>query len=225
MFDELAAARLAEVEHRPEVFLRRDDRGEHDRLLDAVVRPGKRHLRRVVHDGRLVCLDHVELDVGLRGDELEVELPLETLLHDVHVQQAEEPGPEAEAEGLRDLRLVAERRVGELQAVERLTELRVVASLVREQARPHHRLRLAVAGQRFFRRVLARDRDRVPDLRQMDVLQAGDEVADLARAEHVHRERLRRHHAGLLGLRLGAGRHQADLRAARQLAVLARGRR
>ena len=184
---QLAPARLAEVEHRPEVLLRRDDRGEHDRLLDAVVGAGKRHLRRVVHDGRLVSLDHVELDVGLRRDELQVELPLEPLLHDVHVQQAEEPGPEPEAQGLRDLGLVAERRVGELQAIERLTELGVVAALVREQPRPHHRLRLAVAGERLLRGVLAGHRDRVADLREMDVLQPGDEVAHLAGTEPIDR--------------------------------------
>ncbi len=204
----------------PRYSFGRDDGGEHDRLVDAIVGAGKRHLRRVVHDARLVSFDHVELDVGLRRDELEVELPLEALLHDVHVQQAEEPGPETEAQGLRDLGLVAERRVGELQAVERLTELGVVAPFVREQARPHHRLRLAVAGERLFRGVLARHRDRVADLREMDVLQPGDEVAHLAGTEPIDGEGLGGHHAGLLRLRLRAGRHQADPGAARQLAVL-----
>ena len=100
--------------------------------------------------------DHVELDVGRRRDQLEVELALEPLLHDVHVQQPEEPAAEPEPERLRGLGLVAERRVRQLQPVERLAELRVVAALVREQARPHHRLRLPVAGERLGRGVLAR---------------------------------------------------------------------
>ena len=167
-----------------------------------------------------LALDHVELDVRRRRDQLEVELALEPLLHDVHVQQTEEPGPEPEAERLRGLGLVAERRVRELQPVERLAELRVVAALVREQARPHHRLRLPVAGERLGGGVLAGDRDRVADLGLVDVLQPGDEVADLAGTERIDRERLGRHHAGLLGLGLDRRRHQTDPRAARQLAVL-----
>ena len=45
-----------------------------------------------------------------RGDEqVEVELALEPLAHDLHVQQAEEAAAEAEAERLRRLRLVEER--------------------------------------------------------------------------------------------------------------------
>ena len=68
--------------------------------------------------------------------------------------------------------------------------------------------------------MLAGQRDRVPDLRLMHILQAGDQIADLAGTEDVHGRRLGRHHAGLLGLGLDLGRHEADAGAAGQLALL-----
>ena len=196
------------------------DRGVDDRLLDPVVVAAGRHLGGVVHDRHLAAAEHVELHVGRRRDQLEVELALEALLHDVHVQQAEEPAPEPEPECLRGLGLEVQRGVGELQLVERVAQVGVVAAVGGEQARPHHRLRLAVAGQRLGRALLAGERDRVADLRVVDVLQAGDEVADLAGAEVGDRRGLGRLHAGLLGLGLDVGREHADARVRGQDALL-----
>ncbi len=52
-------------------------------------------------------------DAGRGGDEVEVELALEALLNDLHVQQAEEAAAEAEAEGDGAFRLEEEGRVVE----------------------------------------------------------------------------------------------------------------
>ena len=95
---------------------------EHDRFLDPLVVPGGRHLARVVDDDRAAAIgeEQVELDVRSGGDQLEIELALEPLLHDVHVEEAEEPAAEPEPEGLRGLRLIVQGGVGELQPVERL---------------------------------------------------------------------------------------------------------
>ena len=49
-------------------------------------------------------------DVRRGHEQVEVELALEPLAHDLHVQQAEEAAAEAEAERLRRLGLVEERR-------------------------------------------------------------------------------------------------------------------
>ena len=162
----------------------------------------------------------MELDVGGRRDQLEPELPLEPFLDDVHVEQAEEPAPEPEPERPRGLGLVDERRVVQLQPVERLPQLRVVAALGGEQAAPHHRPRLAVARQGLVRALLAGERDGVADLDLVDVLQAGHEVADLSRLEPRHGGGLRREDPGLLGLRVDRARHEPHLRARRQQALL-----
>ena len=61
--------------------------------------------------------------------EVQVELALEPLLDDLHVQQAEEPAAEAEPERRRRLGLEEERRVVQPQLLERLAQLGVLASL------------------------------------------------------------------------------------------------
>src|SRR5207342_762679 len=114
----------------------------------------------------------------------------------------EEPAPEPEPERPRRLGLVDERRVVQLEPVERLPQLRVVPALGREQAAPHHRLRFAVAGERLAGTLLAGERDRVADLDLVDVLQTRDEVADLAGLEVRHGSGLRREDPRLLRLRV-----------------------
>ena len=121
------------------------------------------------------------LDAGSRGDESEVELALQPLLDDLHVQQAEEAAAEAEAERARRLRRVADRRVVELQLLEALAEGLEVVAVDREQAAEHHRLRIVVAVERLGCAVRER-RDRLAAAGLADGLDAGDEIADLARA-------------------------------------------
>ena len=115
-----------------------------------------------------------------RRHQLEVVLALQALAHDVHVQQAEEAAAEAEAERVGGLRLPAQRRVVERQLLERVAQLRIVVVVHREQAAEHHRLDVAVARQRLGRLVRL-GRQRVADGELRDVLDAGDQVAHLAR--------------------------------------------
>ena len=128
-----------------------------------------------------LVLRHAVLDRRRRREQVEVELALEPLLDDLHVQQPEESAAEPEPERVAALRLVDDRRVVQPELVERVAQLRVLVAVDREQARVHHRLHVAVARQRLARAVL-RVRDRVADLHERRVLEAGDEVADLADA-------------------------------------------
>ena len=66
------------------------------------------------------------------GDQLELVFALEPLLHDVHVQQAEEAAAEAEAQRAGDFRLVVQRRVVEPQLRERVAKVLVVLGVDRE---------------------------------------------------------------------------------------------
>ena len=79
----------------------------------------------------------------------EVVLALEPLADDLHVQQAEEPAAEPEAERARRLGLVGERRVVEPQLLERLAQVGVLVAVDRVEAAEHHRLRVAVALERL----------------------------------------------------------------------------
>ena len=82
-----------------------------------------------------------------RRDQVHVELALEPLLDDLHVQQAEEAAAEAEAERGRRLRLVEERRVVQPQLLERVAQLRVLVAFDRVEPGEDHRLQLLEARE------------------------------------------------------------------------------
>src|SRR4029079_2408430 len=109
----------------------------------------------------------------------EVEFPLEPLAHDLHVEKPEESAAKAEAERLRGFGLVKERRVVELQLLERVAELGVVVRVGRIQAGENRWLDVLVAWQRLGGAV-ARTREGVANTQAADVLQACDDIADLS---------------------------------------------
>ena len=189
--EERAASTGRELHERPDVRRRRDDREPDPRLLDDLDVARVRQLRRVV-DRDLGAVEQPDpvLDRRRRGDEVEVELALETLLDDLHVEQAEEPAAEPEPEGDRALRLVGDARVVEVELLERVAQQRVVLAGQRVEAGEDEALGGLVAGQRLARRV-GRGRDRVADLGVPDALEPGRDVADLTGHELRHRHELR----------------------------------
>ena len=134
------------------------------------------------------------------------------------MQEPEKAAAEAEAERLRRLGLVRERPVVELQPLERVAQLRVVVGVGREDPGEDHRLHVLVSGKRSGRGTASR-RERVADTEPRDVLEAGDDVADLARGERVDGRAGRRHDADLLRVELGALRHRAQRLAGREGSV------
>ena len=143
-------------------------------VVGVLARVGDDVLGAVLHD------DAVD-DVGRGGDQVEVELALEPLADDLHVQQAEEAAAEAEAEGAGRLRLVHQGRVVELQLVERVAQRRVVVAVDRVEAGVDHRVGVPVAAERLGGAVVLAGH-RVADAGLPDLLDAGDQVADLADA-------------------------------------------
>ena len=154
-----AAAVLAQLEDRAEIFVGDVDGRLDPRLLDRLDPVG------VGHVGRVVQLDHLRrrsffewrrcdlVDHRRRGgDEVEVIFAGQPLLDDLEVEQAEEAAAEAEAERRAGLHLEAERGVVEAQLVEAVAELLEVGGVDREQAAEHHRLDFLEAGQRLARR-------------------------------------------------------------------------
>ena len=86
-----------ELHQRADVLARGDDADLDPRLGDRLDLAQRRHLGRVVDDhlAAAVGQGHPVLDRGRGGDEIEVELALEALLDDLHVQQAQEAHAEA----------------------------------------------------------------------------------------------------------------------------------
>ena len=212
----VAALQVGQRHHRADVLLRHVELDGDDRLADLGDPAEVGHLRRVLD------LDHVaavQLDLvddrRRRRDQVLVELALEPLLDDLHVQQAEEAAAKAEAERLADLGLVAQRRVVELELLQRVAELVVLARLGRVEAGEDLRLDFLEAGQRLAGDAgvvgqLLLEGDGVADLGGLQLLDAGDQEADLAGRELLARHRVGREDAELVGAVDGIARHQAD---------------
>ena len=173
---------------------------------------------RVDLDDVAAGLRHAVADGGRGDEQLEVELALEPLLHDLHVEQAEEPAAEAEAQGGRGLGLVEERRVVQAQLLEGVAQLGVLVRIHRVEPGEHHGLDFLEAGQGLRRRPLVVGQG-VADGHFRDLLDAGDHESDLARGERFDGHGLGREDAQMLDFVGPAGGHQADLHLRLQLAV------
>ena len=96
---EPAATVVVQLHHGADELLRDDDRRLDVRLLDLLERVGQVG-RRVHLDPVAVHRPHAVRDVRRGHEQVEVELALEPLADDLHVQQPEEAAAEAEAERL-----------------------------------------------------------------------------------------------------------------------------
>ena len=202
---------LAELDHRADKFRRHEDRHRIDRLADFLNTVNRREFRRVLDlDDGAVSKLHFIHHGRCRRDEVLVVLTLQALLHDIHVKKTEEPGAETEAERLGDFRLKVQRRVIQLELLQRVAERIVFRGFNRVETREHLRLHLLEAGGRIGRRVL-RERHRVTDTGVTDFLDARDDEAHFARLQHFARRGSRRKDTELLHEMRRAGRHQLDL--------------
>ena len=148
---------------------------------------------------------------GSGRDEIEVELTLQPLLNDLHVQHAEEAAAEAVAEGDGRFRLVGEGSVVELELFERVAQVGVTWS--RPRCKCRSRPCCAPGGSRAAPRRQGRVPlgDGVADAGVRHVFDARGEVADVAGGELIagvepHRAQM----PDLEHLILRARRHQAD---------------
>ena len=158
-------------------------------FLDAVLR---RQLRGVIHKRHgAVGVHHFVDHCGRGSDEIEVVFALEALLHNFHVQQAEEANAEAETQRRGHFRFVDQSGVIQLQLLQSVAELFVVFGADREKAGEHARLYLLEPSERRGARV-GIERDGVPHRGAIDFLDASDDEADFARREAVAVEALRR---------------------------------
>src|ERR1019366_3049346 len=101
--------------------------------------------------------------------------------HDLHVQEAQETTAKAETQRFRRLGFEGDRRVIQFQLVERIAQVRQVVTVDRVDTAKDHGLGAEVAAQGHGRS--GRLGDRLARTSAADVLDAGDDVADLAGSE------------------------------------------
>ena len=206
----LAAAVLAQFEHRAEIVVRREDRRLDPRLLHFLDVIGVRHIDRIV-DFQLLAVAQLDL-VDHRGrgrDQIEIEFALEPLLDDLQMQEPEEAAAEAEAERGGGLHLVGKAGVVQSQLAHGRAEVLKVRGVDRKQAAEHHRDRGTETGQRRGHRLFVVG-DGVADAGVGHFLDRGGEKADLAGAELVELDALGREHADAVDLVSRVGAHHAD---------------
>ena len=216
----LAAALLAEVHNAADVLRRGDDVGPHEGLL------GVLDLRRVrVVQGRVdlqlraVGLEDAVDDVGGRGDEVEVILPLQALHDDLHMQEAQEAAAEAEAQGHGILLGIGHGGIVELELFQRVAQVAVLGAVGGIDAGEDHGLHRLVARQGLGGGVLGA-RDGVAHPGVGHGLDGGRQIADLAGPQCLgghHALRLQRAHLDDAVDRAGA--HHPDLHARAERAV------
>ena len=156
-----------------------------------------------------VCLRNLVTDAGGGRDQLEIKLTLQPFLNDVHVQQAEEPAAEPEAQCLRTFRVEEERRVVQAQFFQSFAKLRVRMRVNRVESRKNHGLDFFESGQCFERgmRVIG---DGVANLGVGDVLDVGNEKAGVACAQFADVDRLWGEHAEGFNVESPSVGHQFD---------------
>ncbi len=180
---------LTQLHDRPDIVVGGQDRGLDHRLVHGG-NLARRVLAGVGHHMLDAVVHHHPVDhVRRGGDQVEVELPLQPLPHDLQMQQPQKAAPEPEPQRHAGLRLVHQRRVIELEPVQRVPQRRIVRAVDRVEPRVDHRPRILIAAQRFGRRPRT-DRDRVTDPRLADILDPGHQVADLAHAQSLGFDRL-----------------------------------
>ena len=212
-----AALVLAELQDAADGIFVGDDHGGDDGLFDFGDVAGIGKFRGAVdfHDFAGDARDAVT-HAGRGGDEIQAEFSLQALLHDFHVQQAEEAAAEAETEGDGIFRLVKKRRVVQLQFAERVAQRLVFVGEHRKHAGENHGLDGFESGKcgRGARGV----GDGVAHARVGDALDIGDDEADVAGFQFFERDGLGRERAESFDFVDFVAVDQADFRVRRDAA-------
>ena len=169
------------------------------------------HAARVVyfHDVALLVI-YIIRYVGHGGDDVHVELTVQTLLNYLHVEQAEEATTEAEAKSQRRFGLEGQRSVVQLELLQRRTQVLEVFRLNGIDAGKHHRLHFLEACNGLVTRT-GNVRNGVTHLHLARSLDAGDDVTHVARTQLVAGHHVHPQHAHFVGIILLAGIEELNL--------------
>ena len=119
-------------------------------LFDAVYLGWVWEFRRVGHFQHVSISGVDMVDYRRRGhNQVNVKLPLQTLLDDIHVKQAQESAAETKAQGLGGFRFKLETGIIELQFFQGFTEVIVLVGFNGIETGKNHGIHLLIASQGF----------------------------------------------------------------------------
>ena len=184
---ELAAALLTHGHDVAHEILRCDDGHLHIGLFGVLDGAGIGVVVGVIHlHQRTVRLVNMVDDGGQCGDEVEVKLALEALLNDLHVEHTQEAAAETEAQSHGGFRLKGEGGIVQLQFLQRVTEVGILAAVLGVDTAVDHGLGGTITGQGFRGRIGGVG-DGIAYLGVLHILNGGGEIADLACLQTVGR--------------------------------------
>ncbi len=158
-------------------------------------------------------------DVRRRLDQVDILFDLQPLLDHLHVQQAQKPAAEAEAQRVARFRHVGEAGVIQAELLQLFAQILEIGGVDRIHAAENHLLRLLITGERLGRRVI-RFGDRVADVHRAQFFLAGDDVTHLAGPERVAGNHVRTELAQFENLVRGPRAHKAHFLARLQRTFL-----
>jgi hypothetical protein len=140
----------------------------------------------------------VELHRWHGGDHRHIELTLQSLLHDFHVQHAQETATETKAQGRRCLRLPHQGSVVQLQLLHGVAQFFVLTRLYRVNTGKYHRLHIFKALYTYRRTIHVRDG--IAYFYFFGILYTGDQVAHIAGTHFLAWLLVQLQHPDLIGL-------------------------
>ena len=180
---ELTPAVLAHGHNVAHELVGRDDIYLHIGFLRPLNRGGVGIVMGVIHRhhravGLIDMIDHG----GQGGHKVQVKLPFQPFLDDLHVEHPQKAAPEAKAQGHGALRLKAQGGVVELELFQRVPEIRILGAVLRVDAAVDHGLDRPVARQ-GLRRGGGGVGDGVAHPGVLHIFNTGGEIAHFAGAQ------------------------------------------
>ena len=136
--------------------------------------------------------------IGHGCNDIHVKLTVESLLHNLHVEQAKESTTEAKAQGNTRLGLERQRRIVQLKLLKRRTQVLVVGGINGIDTGKHHRLHFLETFDGLVARTVD-VRDGIAHLHFLCILNTRYNVANLTRREFSLRNHIHLQHTHLIG--------------------------
>ena len=210
---------LAQLHNSANVILRHNNGRINERLFNMVDNSRIWEEGRVIyHLNITVSAEYLINNVRCGSNQAQIIFALQTLLDNVHVQQAQKAAAEAKAQRGRCFRLKYQRSIVQLQLFQSIAQVVVIGILYRIQTAVYHRGGLAIARQRCFGRIVAIGYG-IAYACILNVFDAGSKEAYLALLQLINIDNARLEVTYLGNIKFRTGCHHANLHPLAQTAL------
>ena len=161
---------------------------------------------RVGHTTRVMHFLHITLliiymvrNVRHRSNHIHIKLTVQALLHNLHVEQSEETTTEAKTQSQRRFRLESQRRVIQLQLLQRRTKIFKIFRFNRINSGKYHRLHFLKTGNSLFTRT-GNMRNGISHFHLFGSLDTGNNISYISRTKFVTRHHIHFQHPYFIGI-------------------------